>query len=361
MNLRLDLVLTGDFFIMFHKRFLLVLILCGFVILYLTIPSNTFASQEKLVIAHRGASGYVPEHTLEGAVLAFAMKADFLELDVVMTSDGHLIVMHDLTLNATTNVDEIFPDRSGTNGKHLSMEFSLAEVKRLRVHERSNKRGSGPAFIGRFPYESSLFEVPTLEEILKLVNGLKKSHGRIMGLYIEIKGAEIHRQYNLDPAAELLAILERYDYLEASDPIWIQSFDAEVLKTLRHKHKTRLKLVQLIGENRWRLSATDFDYLKTKTGLKEVVGYADGIGPWMNHVVTGKNLAGDLKLTGIVSIAHQLNLKVHPYTMREDRLPDYVETFEDLLHIFFNVVQVDGIFTDFPDQAVKYLEKTSIN
>ena len=109
---------------MFHKKFLLVLILCGFVILYLTIPNNIFASQEKLVIAHRGASGYIPEHTLEGAVLAFAMKADFLELDVVMTSDGHLIVMHDLTLNATTNVDEVFPDRSGTNGKHLTMEFS---------------------------------------------------------------------------------------------------------------------------------------------------------------------------------------------------------------------------------------------
>jgi glycerophosphoryl diester phosphodiesterase len=130
---------------------------------------------------------------------------------------------------------------------------------------------------------------------------------------------------------------------------------------MRHKHKTRLKLAQLIGENRWRLSATDFDYLKTKTGLKEVAGYADGIGPWMNNVVTGTNLVGDLKLTGIVSTAHQLDLKVHPFTLREDRLPDYVETFEDLLDIFFNVVQVDGIFTDFPDQAVKFLEKNSIN
>ena len=245
--------------------------------IYLTLPYNTLASQEKLVIAHRGASGYLPEHTLESAVLAFAMKADFLELDVVMTRDGHLIVMHDLTLNATTNVDEIFPGRSGTNGKYLTMEFSLAEIKNLRVHERSNKRGSGPAFKGRFPYESLLFEVPTLEEMLQLVNGFKQSHGRVMGLYIEIKGAEIHRQYNLDPAKKLLAILEGYDYREASDPIWIQSFDAEVLKTMRQKHKTRLKLLQLIGENRWRLSATDFDYLKTEVGLNEVAGYADGI------------------------------------------------------------------------------------
>ena len=165
--------------------------------IYLTLPYYTFASHEKLVIAHRGASGYLPEHTLESAVLSFAMKADFLELDVVMTRDGHLIVMHDLTLNATTNVDEIFPGRSGADGKYHTMEFSLAEIKKLRVHERSKKRGSGPAFKGRFPHESLLFEVPTLEEILQLLNGLKQSHGREMGLYIEIKGVEIHRKYKL--------------------------------------------------------------------------------------------------------------------------------------------------------------------
>ena len=156
-----------------------------------------------------------------------------------------------------------------------------------------------------------------------------------------------------------MAILERYDFREASDPVWIQSFDAEVLKTLKHKYKTRIKLTQLIGENRWRLSSTDFDYLKTEEGLNEVAGYADGIGPWMNHVVTGKNISGDLKLTGLVKMAHLLNLKVHPYTLRKDRLPGYAETFEDLLHIFFNLAQVDGVITDFPDQAMKFLEKTA--
>ena len=156
-----------------------------------------------------------------------------------------------------------------------------------------------------------------------------------------------------------MAILERYDFREASDSVWIQSFDAEVLKTLKHKYKTRIKLTQLIGENRWRLSSTDFDYLKTEVGLNEVAGYADGIGPWMNHVVTGKNISGDLQLTGLVEMAHLLNLKVHPYTLRKDRLPDYAETFEDLLHIFFNLAQVDGVITDFPDQAMKYLEKTT--
>ena len=319
------------------------------------------AYAKKLVIAHRGASGYLPEHTLESAVLAFAMNADFLELDVVMTRDGHMIVMHDLTLNATTNVDEIFPDRSSADGKYHTMGFSLEEIKKLRVHERSKKRGSGPAFKGRFPQGSLLFEVPTLEEMLQLVNGLKQSHGREMGLYIEIKGARIHLQNKLDPAKKILAILEKYDFREESDPVWIQSFDAEILKTLKHEHKTKIKLLQLIGENRWQISSTDFDYLKTEVGLSEVSGYADGIGPWINHVVTGKNLSRDFKLTGLVKMAHHLNLKVHPYTLRKDRLPDYAGTFDDLLHIFFNVAKVDGVITDFPDQAIKFLEKNTYN
>ena len=197
--------------------------------------------------------------------------------------------------------------------------------------------------------------------MLQLVNGLKQSHGREMGLYIEIKGAEIHRQYNLDPAKKLLAILEKYNFRKASDPVWIQSFDAEVLKTLKHEYKTRIKLLQLIGENRWQLSYTDFEYLKTEVGLNEVSEYADGIGPWINHVVTGKNVSGDLKLTGLVKMAHLRNLKVHAYTLRKDRLPSYAETFEDLLHIFFNLAQVDGVITDFPDQAIKFLEKTEKN
>ena len=176
---------------------------------------------------------------------------------------------------------------------------------------------------------------------------------------LQIKGANIHHQYKLDPAKKLLAILEKYNFRKASDPVWIQSFDAEVLKTLKHEYKTRIKLLQLIGENRWQLSSTDFDYLKTEVGLNEVSGYADGIGPWINHVVTGKNVSGDLKLTGLVKMAHLRNLKVHPYTLRKDRLPSYAETFEDLLHIFFNLAQVDGVITDFPDQAMKYLEKTT--
>ena len=110
-----------------------------------------------MIIAHRGASGYLPEHTLASAALAFGMKADFLELDVVSTKDGHLIVMHDLTLNATTNVDEIFPERSDIDGNYYSMEFKLEEIKRLRVNERSKKRDTNQLFTGSFPIVNNFF------------------------------------------------------------------------------------------------------------------------------------------------------------------------------------------------------------
>ena len=117
------------------------------------IPSyNLSSSQNKLVIAHRGASGYLLEYTLESAVMAYASGADFLELDVVMTKDGHLIVIHDMTLNATTDVEEVFPDRAGQDGQYEALYFTLAEIKRLRVHERSVKRGRGKSFLIVFQF-----------------------------------------------------------------------------------------------------------------------------------------------------------------------------------------------------------------
>ena len=344
-----------------QKKYISISYLFCFTIIQFIAPYNLSASQKKLVIAHRGASGYLPEHTLGAAVMAYASGADFVELDVVMTKDGHLIVLHDLTLNATTDVEQVFPDRAGQAGKYQALYFTLAEIKRLRVHERSAKRGPGQAFPDRFPIGTQLFKVPTLEEMILLLKGLAKSHGRMMGLYIEIKGSDFHRKHNIDPAKALLERLDHHGYKDASDPIIIQSFDSEILKTLRYEHKTRLKLVQLIGENRWKLSTTDFTYIKTDKGMNEVSQYADGIGPWMNQVVTGVGFSGKANLTELVENARSYGLLIHPYTFRADRLPPYASSFQELLDVFFNEVKVDGIFTDFPDQVVDYLEKNSIN
>ena len=319
------------------------------------------AYAKKLVIAHRGASGYLPEHTFSGAVMAYASGADFLELDVVMTKDGHLIVMHDLTLNATTNVEEIFPEKKNEKGKYQVIDFSLNEIKLLKVHERSSRTGKNAAFPQRFPIGYQLFEVPTLDKMINLVKGLSKSSGRMMGLYIEIKAPEFHRKHNRDPALELLKLLNNHGFKEATDPVFIQSFDSNTLKKLRYQHKTRLRLIQLIGENRWKLSGTDFTYLKSEKGMNEVAQYADGIGPWMNQLVTGIDFSGNAQITNLLKNARRKVLLIHPYTFRVDRLPDYVSSFDELLDVFFNEVGVDGIFTDFPDKVVGYLESNSAN
>lgn len=319
------------------------------------------AYAKKLVIAHRGASGYLPEHTYSGAVMAFASGADFLELDVVMTKDGHLIVMHDLTLNATTNVEEVFPEKNNKKGKSQVIDFTLNEIKLLKVHERSSRTGKNAAFPQRFPIDYQLFEIPTLDNMINLVKGLSKSSGRIMGLYIEIKAPEFHKKHNKDPASTLLKMLKHHGFKEATDPVFIQSFDSKTLKKLRYQHKTRLRLIQLIGENHWRLSDTDFTYLKSEKGLNEVSKYADGIGPWMNQLVTGVDLSGNFQITNLVKNARRKDLLIHSYTFRADRLPDYVSNFDELLDIFLNEVGVDGIFTDFPDLVVSYLESNSAN
>ena len=196
-----------------------------------------------------------------------------------------------------------------------------------------------------------------LEEMIQLVQGLAKSHGRKMGLYIEIKGHDFHRKHHLDPGFKLLEVLKKYGYKNNSDPIFIQSFDSDMLKYLRHELKTRIKLVQLLGENRWRLSDTDFSYLKTEEGMKEVSEYADGIGPWMNQLVTGVDFSGKAQITDLLKIARNNDLLIHPYTFRADRLPSYTSSFDELLDLFFQEVGVDGIFTDHPDQAVRYLDK----
>jgi glycerophosphoryl diester phosphodiesterase len=310
---------------------------------------------DPLVIAHRGASGYLPEHTLPAATLAHAQGADFLELDLVMTRDGHLVVIHDLTLNTTTNVQEVFPERTGGGSKAWVMDFDLAEIRQLSAHERRGRSGDTAAFPERFPLSRQIFQVPTLEEMLDLVQGLNQTLQREVGVYIEVKGWEAHQSRGLNPVLKLMEVLDRYGYRESTDPVWIQSFDDVALQELRQAG-SRLKRVQLLGENNWRMTSTDFDFLKTSEGLQAISGYADGIGPWINQVLTGRSSSGEAQATSLVEEAHSLGLAVHVYTLRQDRLPRYVDTFEELLELLLNQVRVDGVFTDHPDQVVRFLK-----
>ena len=337
-----------------QKRIILVFLT---LILWKTgISGQELKSQSPLVIAHRGASGYLPEHTLAAVALAHGLGADFIEQDVILTQDNQPVVLHDLTLDATTNVNNLFPGRNRKNGLFYAIDFTLAELKKLSVRERGNRSGTESKYPRRFPGKSALFKIITLQEEIELIQGMNKSTGRNVGLFVELKDPEWHRQEGKDLSAVVMKLLERYGYKTAKDRVYVESFSANELKRLRLEFETKLKLVQLIGENRWRLSETDFNRLLTAEGLAEVAAYADGIGPWIKQIVGGNSFFGNPELTSLVSDAQSLGMKVFPYTIRSDALPGFSSSFEELLDIMFKQAKVDGVFTDFPDKVRSFLK-----
>lgn len=322
--------------------------LCIAVLIVAVSALGATANKEKVVIAHRGASGYLPEHTLEAAAMAYAMGADYIEVDLMLTRDGVPIVLHDLHLDATTNVRDVFPDRRRADGKWYAIDFALAEIKSLKANERRARAyGDTAVFPGRFPVGRSDFEVPTFVEIIELVQGLNKSTGRNVGIYPELKAPAFHRQHGYDLEKVVLETLHAYGYQGQNAKAFVQSFEADSLKRLRFEFGTELPLVQLIGGGR------EYDHMVSLEGLKEIATYAKGIGPSVSRIVDSRGVPVDNLF--LVREAHALGLVVHAYTLRKDQLPGYVGSFEDLLRRFYFEFNVDGVFTDHPDAAVAFL------
>lgn len=339
-----------------------------------------------LVIGHRGASGYLPEHTLEGYALAIELGADFIEPDLVATKDGHLIARHEPNITNTTDVASRpeFASRRRTalidgasEEGFFASDFSLAEIKTLRAKQ---------SFADRPQDFNGKFEIPTFAEVIELAKRKSREVGRVVGVYPETKHPTYHQQIGLPLEQRLLNVLTRagWNYREA--PVFIQSFEQANLKALNKM--TRVKLIQLIDANDvrpdgtldytppfdrpydWTVSgnasllARTFAYFVTDEGLAEVATYADGIGPWKRYIVstiadpagTGPGEA-KLKLappTDLIARAHKAKLLVHAYTFRNEqsRLPsDYAgNPLNEYLQYF--ALGIDGVFTDFTDTAV---------
>ena len=305
-----------------------------------------------LVIAHRGASGYLPEHTLEAKALAYAQGADYLEQDVVISKDGVPVVAHDLILDDTSNVRDVFPDRVRADGHWYLIDFTWEELRTLTLHERTAEDGK-PARAGRFAANGVGFRLHTLDEELAFIRGLNatlgKAQGREVGVYTEVKSPAWHRQQGVDAAPIVLASLARHGYTKATDHAYVQCFDFAELRRIRVGLHSELKLIQLIGENSWGESDTDYPYLLTPAGLREVATVADGIGPWGPQVL--RFAPGKVPVpTGLVEAAHAVGLAVHPFTLRADELPPGVTSLPALVHAL-QAAGVDGAFTDFPDQV----------
>ena len=303
--------------------------------------SGTTPLDVVLIIGHRGASGHRPEHTFASYRLAAEMGADFIEPDLVATKDGVLIARHENEIAGTTDVAVKFPDRRRTktiDGAQVSgwfsEDFTLAEIKTLRAKERLPFRSH--AYDGQF-------EVPTFDEVIELAQKLGKELGRPIGIYPETKHPAYFRSLGLPLEDRLLASLTHYGWNSKESPVFIQSFE-ENLRLIRPK--TTVRLIRLLEGK----APTDAE-------LREIRSYADGIGPNSRLVIPANADRTLREPTDLVARAHAAGLLVHIWTLRAEPVflsPSYHGDFAAEFKQF-RELGVDGIFTDFPDEAARAL------
>jgi glycerophosphoryl diester phosphodiesterase len=320
-----------------------------------------------LVIGHRGASGYRPEHTLASYELAARMGADFIEPDLVSTKDGVLVCRHENNITGTTDVasrpefarlrrPEVVVDGSKMEG-WFTEDFTLAELKRLRAVERlPDERQRNTLYDG-------LFQVPTFQEVLDLRARLSRELGREIGVYPETKHPTYFRSIGLDLEPPLVRALRENGLDRRNAPIFVQSFEAVNLRDLREEFGVCCPLVFLTGATGGPFGdpRSYADYL-TPAGLRELAGFVNGIGPDKNQVIP-RNADDTLGApSGLVDAAHAAGLTVHPYTFRAENrfLPADYRVGSDLNaygraideQIAFLRTGVDGLFTDQADIGV---------
>jgi glycerophosphoryl diester phosphodiesterase len=296
------------------------------------------------VIAHRGASGFLPEHTKEAAVLSFMQGADYIEQDLVVSKDKQLIVLHDIHLEAVTNVEDVFGERRREDGRYYVIDFTLEELRRLRVHERQRPNQQA-VFPSRYQGNAH-FSIATFAEHVELISELNRTFNRDVGLIPEIKAAAWHQDEGIDISALVVDELNALKLNRRDMNIYIQSFDPAVLKRLRQEFAVQVKLVQLIGENDWSNVSADYEHMRSQDGLRDVASYADAIGPYLPQVLD----LGNQQITSLGARANALGLAVYAYTFRIEEVDKQVEP-EDA----FKRIKQSGIQGVFTDQVMPYM------
>jgi glycerophosphoryl diester phosphodiesterase len=374
-----------------HAAVVLLLAACA------TTPGSalkTLDGKPPLVAAHRGASGYLPEETIEAYVKAIELGADFIELDLVSTKDGVLIARHDPNLAISTDVAQHpeFAARKRTekvDGEEqtgwFSNDFTIAEIKTLGAISTDAQRPQ--EFNGRF-------KVPTFDEVIELAQRKSRETGRTIGIYPETKNPSYFRLLGLPLEDKMLAALDRAGWNSRSAPVLLQSFEPGSLKYMRSKGST-LRMVQLIDGDSvdlktgavtfgvpsdrpydWTLAGDkrNFDVMVTPAGLAEIKTYADGIGPWKRYIVSVRGTIGadgkvvdrngdgkindadatTLEPTTLIADAHRAGLFVHAFTFRNEdrRLAATYGGDPKREYLQYYALGLDGLFTDFTDTAL---------
>ncbi|MBX9694777.1 MAG: glycerophosphodiester phosphodiesterase [Cyanobacteria bacterium] len=338
-------------------------------------PATKAADSDKtLVIAHRGASGYRPEHTLAAYRLAIELGADYIEPDLVPTKDGVLVARHENEISSTTNVAEHPEFKERYQSKEIdgstvkgwfTEDFTLKELRTLRARERMPKlRQHNTAY-------NDSYLIPTFQEIIDVVKQENRKRNRQIGLYPEAKHPSYFAKIGLPTEAKLVDTLKQNGYVDRKAPVYIQCFEVECLKKLRKM--TELSLVQLIDEKGqpydWvcRKDPRTFPDMIKPENLAEIASYAQGIGPNKNLILPRDRDGKLLKPTDLVENAHKAGLVVHPWTFRNENefLPADLRSNETAPGSYGNAkkeyrqffdLHVDGVFSENPDTAREELE-----
>jgi glycerophosphoryl diester phosphodiesterase len=301
--------------------------------------SNESAESWPVVIAHRGASGYLPEHTTEAAAYAHAQGADYIEQDCVVSKDNVPVVLHDITLDLVTNVADVFPDRRRGDHHWYVFDFTLEELRRLNVRERYRQAG-----FSRFPAGRGRFQIATLREHIELIRGLDQSRRTATGFYIELMEPARHHAERIDVAASVLKVLNESGLDGEDDLTYLQCFDERELRRLRVDLKCRLPLIQLCRTP------------PTEQQIREYARFADGLGISIDCVISGMTSEKDPGpiFTDVIRLSHENAMQVHVWTVQTDRLPKSAESVDQLLDWLVQGAGADGIFSDHPDAILRW-------
>ncbi len=358
-------------------------------------PFKTLANVQPLVIAHRGASGALPEETLEAYARAIDQGADVVETDLISTRDGVLIARHDPNLDFSTDVAKRpeFASRKKTttvDGETqtgwFASDFTLAEIKTLGALITDSERDQS---------NNGKFKVITFQELIDLVKIRSTQLGRTIAVYPETKNPSYHRALGLPLEDKLIAAITAAGWNSKTSPVYVQSFEPGSLKEMKTKG-LQAKLIQLIDADDYDLKAGKLTYaapydrpydwtlsgdtrlfsaMVTPAGLADIKTYADGIGPWKPYIVPIKgalDAAGNLRdvngdgkvnyndassqpATTLIDDAHKAGLFVHAYTFRNEqrRLAFDYNKDPKAEYLQFYRLGLDGVFSDFPDTALE--------
>lgn len=330
-------------------------------LIYVLLATSAAASDQNLpwplVIAHRGASGVLPEHTLEAYMLAIEQGAHFIEPDLVSTRDGVLVARHENELSDTTDVADRFPERKTTrtiDGRDVTgwfvEDFTIDEIQTLKAKERLAFRDQS---------NNGKFGIPTFDDVLALVVRESAARNRPIGIYPETKHPTYFRGIGLPLEGQLVSALRAVGMDSEQDWVFIQSFEVSNLKQLNEI--TDVRLVQLLGagaaapyDQTAQGSGLTYEQMITDSGLRSIARYADGIGPWKVLIAPQDREGNPMPASDLIVRAHSAGLLVHAYTFRNEARYLLKSYNGDPLAEYrrFYALGLDGLFSDFPASAL---------